>query len=87
MELKPGDIVKMRGTRDGAGYRKILREDRESYVCMQLGVCHKRDYTANRGPVAVEVGSFVLYEIDQITTHMKNKIHSILTPEMRFVKC
>lgn len=74
--LRVGDVVKMRGVRDGKGYRLILEVRDNDVVCRKLKLVNKVMFESE----CVWYMPFgkALVADEYITTHGKEKLHSIL---------
>lgn len=74
--LKVGDVVKMRGVRDGKGYRLVLEIRDHDVVCRKLKLVNKVMFESE--VVWYMPKSTALVCDEYITTHGKDKLHSIL---------
>lgn len=74
--LQIGDVVKMRGVRDGKGYRLVLEIRDHDVVCRKLKLVNKVMFESEVVWYMPRATALVCDEY--ITTHGKDKLHSIL---------
>jgi hypothetical protein len=84
--LKPGMYVKMSGTRDKTGMRKVVAVEREQVVCRKIEPCWLNEVTSYASDEVLQIGTKWFHVMHDVTTHGAEKVtHTYERKDQKYV--